>query len=261
MLTLAGFQDQCIQPLCHLSYLKNNELQTCCTAALVPFNAFSLLGGHQIGHQNSPSILAREMTILKKLLESKGIQPIEAGGELAAGQNAYCTKICSKIITSQFCIVLLNNDEQDGLKIPNANVNMEYGLMLGFNKYIIPFQRKEQKLPFNLASLDTVKYTNQDFERLASDAIDQAIAATEQKTVSNDTSDQLLQMFLLGRNLVFSDVGDPGQRNILAMGAPLGFNLLNNFSGEKYVFLVSVFKQMGQMFGLAKGVFCSSFSC
>ena len=24
---------------------------------------------------------------------------------------------------------------------------------------------------------------------------------------------------------------------------------------------VSVFKQMGQMFGLAKGVFCSSFSC
>ena len=123
------------------------------------------------------------MTILKKLLESKGIQPIEAGGELAPGQNAYC----SKIITSQFCIVLSNNDEQDGLKIPNANVNMEYGLMLGFNKYIIPFQRKEQKLPFNLASLDTVKYTNQDFERLASDAIDQAIAATEQKTVSNGT--------------------------------------------------------------------------
>ena len=25
--------------------------------------------------------------------------------------------------------------------------------------------------------------------------------------------------------------------------------------------LMSVFKQMGQMFGLAKGVFCSSFSC
>ena len=24
---------------------------------------------------------------------------------------------------------------------------------------------------------------------------------------------------------------------------------------------VSVFKQMGQMFGLAKGVFCASFSC
>ena len=24
---------------------------------------------------------------------------------------------------------------------------------------------------------------------------------------------------------------------------------------------MSVFKQMGQMFGLAKGVFCSSFSC
>ena len=27
------------------------------------------------------------------------------------------------------------------------------------------------------------------------------------------------------------------------------------------IWKVSVFKQMGQMFGLAKGVFCASFSC
>ena len=86
------------------------------------------------------------MDLLKKLLEERGIQPIEAGGSLAPAQSAFCAKICSKIITSQFCIALLNNDEKDGIEIPNANVNMEYGIMLGFNKYVIPFQKDSQKL-------------------------------------------------------------------------------------------------------------------
>jgi hypothetical protein len=79
-----------------------------------------------------------EMNILRHLLENRGIQPVEAGGALAPGQNAFCAKICSKIITSQFCVVLINNEVSDEREIPNANVNMEYGLMLGFNKYVIP---------------------------------------------------------------------------------------------------------------------------
>jgi hypothetical protein len=109
-----------------------------------------------------------EMTILKNLLDKRGIQTEEAGGSLAPAQSAFCAKICSKIITSQFCVVILNNEIEDGREIPNANVNMEYGLMLGFNKYVIPFQRKSQTLPFNVAGLDTNKYTNIDFETLAS---------------------------------------------------------------------------------------------
>ena len=92
---------------------------------------------------------ALEMNILRHLLDKRGIQLYEVGGALAPGQNAFCAKICSKIITSQFCIVLINNEESEGREIPNANVKMEYGLMLGFNKYVIPFQRESQKLPFN----------------------------------------------------------------------------------------------------------------
>lgn len=121
-----------------------------------------------------------EMTILRSLLDKRGIQPVEAGGMLAPAQSAYCAKICSKIIVSQFCVVLLNNEESNGFEIPNANVNMEYGLMLGFNEYVIPFQRSSQKLPFNLAGLDTIKYTNSNFEKLAEFAIDQAICETRQ---------------------------------------------------------------------------------
>src|SRR3989339_1917440 len=88
-----------------------------------------------------------EMAILRNILQSKGIQCEEAGGQLAPGQYAFCQKICSKIITSQFSIIILNNDSKNGQLVPNANVNMEYGLMLGFNKYLIPFQLEVQELP------------------------------------------------------------------------------------------------------------------
>jgi hypothetical protein len=40
--------------------------------------------------------------------------------------------------------VLLNSSahrDHPGVKIPNPNVHMEYGLMLAFKKHIIPLQR------------------------------------------------------------------------------------------------------------------------
>lgn len=178
-----------------------------------------------------------EMTILRNLLDDRGIQPIEAGGSFAPGQNAFCAKICSKIIMSQFCIVLLNNDERDSNEIPNANVNMEYGLMLGFNKYVIPFQRASQRLPFNVAGLDTIKYTDRDLERQAVTAIEQAIDATEQGETPIGTTDQLLQMYLLSRNMLITYVDSEGEKNIYRLGEPLGFNLINDFPGVQYAFL------------------------
>jgi hypothetical protein len=143
-----------------------------------------------------------EMTILRHLLEDRGIQPVEAGGALAPGQNAFCAKICSKIITSQFCVVLINHEELEGREIPNANVNMEYGLMLGFNKYVIPFQRASQHLPFNVAALDTVKYDDADFERRAAAAIDQAIQQTQQDSPTTIPPDQILSAFLLNKKVL-----------------------------------------------------------
>src|SRR5713101_4260329 len=145
---------------------------------------------------------ALEMAILRNLLAGRGIEAVEAGGTLAPGQNAFCAKICSKIIVSQFCIILINNDIRDGTEVPNANVNMEYGLMLGFNKYVIPFQRQAQKLPFNVAGLDTVKYTSENFEAKAVHAIDLAIAATTQEIVPPITPDQMLEAFLLSQQVL-----------------------------------------------------------
>ncbi len=173
---------------------------------------------------------------MRKLLEERGIEAVEAGGSLAPAQHAFCAKICSKIITSQFCVVLMNNEEEDGKEIPNPNVNMEYGLMLGFNKYVIPFQRKSQALPFNVAGLDTIKYTDQDFERLATEAIDQAIKATSQEVSPSVLPDQIVKAFLLTKKALFTPLQTEGDQSLFQLGNPLGFNLLNDFSGMNYMY-------------------------
>ncbi|HMO47926.1 MAG TPA: hypothetical protein PKB14_18075 [Rubrivivax sp.] len=178
-----------------------------------------------------------EMSLLRKLLQERGIEAVEAGGSLAPGQSAYCAKICSKIITAQFCIALLNHLEKPGNKqIPSANVCMEYGLMLGFNKYVIPFQRKHQKLPFNVAGLDTVSYGSDDFERLAVKAIDQAIASTTQQAHAPLPVDQELATFLLMQRALRSTLQDPTERSIAELCMPLGFELLNDFRGSTLIF-------------------------
>lgn len=185
------------------------------------------------GFEDSPL----EMNIVKSILESKGIEAFEAGGKVVPAQSAFCAKICSKIITSQFCIVLLNNRVNKSIEIPNANVNMEYGLMLAFNKYVIPFQRKNQKLPFNVAGLDTIKYDDKDFERLAKVEIAAAIEKTKQEVPFDVGVDQIIETFLLAKKRTFANIDDFGERQIIDLGRKFGFYLINDFSGFTYTFL------------------------
>jgi len=119
----------------------------------------------------------------------------------------------------------------------NPNVNMEYGLMLGFNKYVIPFQRKEHTLPFNVSALDTIKYTNQDFRPLADVAIDQAIAATTPATLPAIDPNQRLMAFVLLKEKMIARIDTEGDKAVFDLGNPLGFNLLISFSGIEYTFL------------------------
>lgn len=178
-----------------------------------------------------------EMTIIRNLLDKLNIQPVEAGGAIAPGQNAYCTKICSKIIVSQFCIVILNNDINDKKEIPNANINMEYGLMLGFNKYIIPFQRESQTLPFNVAGLDTIKYNDKDFEQKAKAAIEIAIEDTKQNAPTLPSFDSIIQLFIISKKTLVTPLDASGDKDLFNLGSQLGFYLLNDFSGLNYIFL------------------------
>lgn len=175
-----------------------------------------------------------EMNVLRHLLREEGIEPVEASGTLAPGQHAFCAKICSKIITSQFCIILLNNEEEGGREIPNANVNMEYGLMLGFNKLVIPFQRQHQRLPFNVGGLDTVKYTDENFEEKARVVIHLAAQRTTQDATPSFSPDQILEAFLLSKRALVVPITNQEERNIYELGRPLGFITVMSFDGMTY---------------------------
>ncbi|WP_028313513.1 TIR domain-containing protein [Desulfatibacillum aliphaticivorans] len=183
------------------------------------------------GYKTSPI----EVRLLKRLLEERGIECIEAGSSLSPGQHVFCHKICSKIITSQFCIVMLNHDESQGLHVPNANVNMEYGLMLGFNKYVIPFQKDDERLPFNVTGLDTAKYNVSNFEEVASQAIDKAITDTHRGT-PDVSQGVVMSAFLMHKKALITPLDSIGDRNIFELGRPLGFIVLNDFSGMDYMF-------------------------
>ncbi len=63
-----------------------------------------------------------ELEILNHLLTEKEYEAYIALQKLEPAKLAFCTKICSKIITSQFCIVLLNSSshrDHPEVKIPN----------------------------------------------------------------------------------------------------------------------------------------------
>jgi hypothetical protein len=178
-----------------------------------------------------------ETAILRQLLEARGIEPVEAGAMLTPAQNVFCAKICSKIITSQFCVVLANNRVQSDRELPNPNVYLEYGLMLGFNKYIVPFQKDEQTLAFNVAGFDTVKYAPGDFEQRAAAAIDQAIQATRQESLPPLDTDQTLDAFLLARRAIPSPIVHEQEAHLHNLGNPLGFKVYSDFQGFTLIYV------------------------
>ncbi len=182
-----------------------------------------------------------EKDVITALLIERGIEPVEAGNRIQPGQFAYCTKICSKIITSRFCIVLLNEDvtrlpNNITITKPNANVNIEYGQMIGFNKFIIPFQHENFPLPFNVNGLDTIKYNDRNFRERAIAAIDEAIARTIPAGAALNTFIVILEKYLLLRNALIAKVADIGERSIYEIGASCEFNLLTSLDGLLYLY-------------------------
>ena len=102
------------------------------------------------------------VALITEKLTQIGIEPVVAVKERAYGQDIFCTKICGRIIESQFCIVILDDTigYADGAKIniPIPNVYYEYGLMTALGKHVIPLQKQDQSLAFNIQTHDTIKY-------------------------------------------------------------------------------------------------------
>lgn len=132
-----------------------------------------------------PSDDGIEMTLelISEKLSKAGIEAIIAVNERAYGQDIFCTKICGKIIESRFCLVLLDDSIIKNKNIPNPNVYYEYGLMTALQKHIIPLQKDDLKLAFNIQSYDTIKYKSQNIGIELDRAIKDAIKITEAKNI------------------------------------------------------------------------------
>ncbi|EKD26509.1 MAG: hypothetical protein ACD_79C01145G0001 [uncultured bacterium] len=119
--------------------------------------------------------------LISEKLTKLGIEPIIAVKERAYGQDIFCTKICGKIIESRFCIVILDDTIKLKTNIPNPNVYYEYGLMTSLRKHIIPLQKENLELAFNIQSYDTIKYNLKNVGVELDRAIRDAVKLTETK--------------------------------------------------------------------------------
>lgn len=171
-----------------------------------------------------------EIDILQNLLTAKDYEAYVAVQKVDPAKLAFCTKICSRIITSQFCIVLLNSSrhkDHEAVRIPNPNVHLEYGLMMAFKKHIIPLQREGDGLAFNIRPLDTIMYTNSTFKGQADRAIDGAILASGTTSrPSRSISSESLLKYIAIRGLQVSPLTTNDADALYRVGSPMGFLLL-----------------------------------
>ncbi|MDR4494656.1 MAG: hypothetical protein R3B74_09550 [Nitrospirales bacterium] len=180
-----------------------------------------------------------ELEVIKTLLKDKQYESYIALQNLDPGQLAFCTKICSKIITSQFCIVLLNSSshrEHPTIKVPNPNVHLEYGLMMAFKKHVLPFQREGDALAFNIKALDTIIYTLRNFKDRADQAIDEAIlktGTTNRPTRALASSETLLR-YATVLGLRVTQLNTEEAKSLYALGQSMGYFLLD---GKDIVYL------------------------
>ena len=155
------------------------------------------------------------------------------------GTFAFCTKICSKIIQSHFCIVFLDPSfDKNEAEYPNPNVHFEYGMMVSQNKHIIPLQDERFDLAFNISPLDTIKYNDSNFKTKVSDAIKYAIKRSSETKLSGTQppGPELFTFYnLLGFKL--SDTNINFFKLLYEFGVNLGFFIFDNRNLKTYKFI------------------------
>ncbi len=187
-----------------------------------------------------------EEDILTQILSERNYDTYVALQQIDPGNLAFCTKICSKIITSRFCIVLLNpskHAQHPDIKISNPNVHLEYGMMLSFHKHVIPMQRSAEDLPFNIYPIDTVKYEPDTFKTKAEEAIVDAILRFETKEPPGrpiGSADDALKYFAFS-GLRYTPITSDDARVVYSLGQAQGFNL---FDGKDELVFFGYFHEL-----------------
>lgn len=178
-----------------------------------------------------------KLDLIRSIVESKQYECHIALKRIDPGNFSFCTKICSKIILSQFCIVLLDPSiGPKGERFANPNVHLEYGMMLSQNKHIIPLQDEKEQLPFNVAPLDTIKYNEQSFGTKVTEAVNNAVRKFSEIDVSGQIPQgpEIFTFYNLS-GYKMSNVKIRFFELLYNYGAHLGFYLFDKKNEYKYV--------------------------
>lgn len=180
-----------------------------------------------------------KIDVIKDLVESLQYECHIALKRIDPGTFAFCTKICSKIIQSQFCIVFLDPSfDINNTEYPNPNVHFEYGMMVSQKKHIIPLQDERYDLAFNISPLDTIKYNDSNFKSKISDSINYAIKlSSEKKVIGTPPQGHEVITFYNLDGFRLSDININFFKLICEFGAHLGFFLFDNKKFTKYKFI------------------------
>lgn len=179
-----------------------------------------------------------QLDVIKDILESKQYECHIALKRMDPGNFAFCTKICSKIIQSQFCIVLLDPSINKKKEFPNPNVHMEYGMMLSQNKHIIPLQHEKNTLSFNIAPLDTIKYNDTNFKKKVTDSVENAIIKFSSSIPNNQLRPGSDILYYNLKGYIMADIQNNSFFKILyQFGQPLGFFFFVDTVTGKYKYV------------------------
>lgn len=180
-----------------------------------------------------------KIDVIKDLIESQQYECLIALKRIDPGTFAFCTKICSKIIQSQFCIALLDPSfDEKGNEYPNPNVHFEYGMMVSQNKHIIPLQDERYNLAFNISPLDTIKYNDSNFKAKVSEAINYAIKrTTEKKESATPPQGPEITIYYNIHGFKLSDTSVTFLKLLYEHGSNLGFFLFDHRSLGTYKYV------------------------
>jgi hypothetical protein len=172
-----------------------------------------------------------EINTLKKLLSERGlksyIMPV-AGKE---DKLTFCKQVCSKIISSRFCLVFTEKN-----LARSTDVHLSYGIMLAFDKIVIPLEKTAPNSG-GFTPLPVIVYYPDNFQTIARTIAKEAVTkASTRGLLGILHGDEELQQYFVKHGLRALGLEDPVTRAFYRVAYPLDFIILE---GDAFVFFGS----------------------
>ena len=172
-----------------------------------------------------------EINALDNLLKERGLKSYLMPEAVKQNKIVFCEQVCSKIISSSFCLVF--TEKTLGR---STDVHLLYGIMLAFDKMVIPLE-KIVPATKGFTPLPVIVYYPDNFYSIAGTVIEKACSKAAAKGLLGAFhGDEELQQYFVKQGLRALPVEDPVTRSFYRIAYPLDFILLQ---GEAFVFFGS----------------------